>query len=380
VHPVQTTQTGDAYKTQDENRQPQKIRNAFGTYVGWDKYVLGAWGEHDRVIKTRCDFNGGSIEVWHLERWVPVISYVKLLQPQPDRIPALGTQQGRYVHQQEWWQKTSKTFNLLKLPAELRELIYSYAIGSRVEPYPRCSSRGRGRDATAIIERNPNPKLLRLNRQVFEETSHVLYRDCIFMVEHGAVLRKVALNERLSSRLRQLHLRLTHFDYLKLFGFTATAEELDFAPSRSARALRKMDLDLLELSFVPPSLCTKSTLLDSACQKTVVAWILQAAWQWVKGHPVVVRGYIKTRQKVAFDAACAVERRRFELWYRVVEATTRDLEKYDQWLEEVRDDDDGGVSLTDKRSEHKNAMVLEEVVLPPRCRCVVRCSEKTWVP
>lgn len=242
-----------------------------------------------------------------------------------------------------------------------------------------------GQYGMVIKERNPNTRMLYLSKQVYQGSSHILSRDTTFFVQHRGVLSSLlsAEKEPQFSRIRQLELALSHHEFFKTFGFRFNGN-FEYAPSTAAKVLRKMTLNRLELSFNPPSKNPESTLIDGACQKTVVNWILTAAWPWVRGHPVMVTGSVKTKQKAAFEASCSVERKRLEVWrkYRLAAGFTEGtLEEYDEWVKWADDDDDGGGIVLDERGrgmEMGRPPSISVVEVPPVCRCFPPCTLDTW--
>ncbi|KAK5123409.1 hypothetical protein LTR85_002841 [Meristemomyces frigidus] len=361
-----------------KRKRPRPISNTIGTFVGWDKYVFDIWGKPEREVKVRVHWGRG-VQVLHLDMWTTIADYVGLLEPQLDRDTTLATPAGRYNHQWNWWQVNGKKFRLLELPAEVRELIYSFALGDRLEPHPGSKARRRGQHTEVIIQRNPNAGLLQVKHsQLYNEASHILFTHATVFVEHYDVLRIMTRKGPLCDRIRRLELSLSHHDYFELFGFNF-GDELVYPTSRSARALRQLSLTRLVLFLAPPSLTTETRRTDGACQQTVVDWILEAAWTWVRGHPVTVTGYVKSKQKVAFEATCSTERKSFELWQRqrlAVGLTEGTLEEYDEW----QDDEDGGVRLDGSVEGTGGKSVRDDgpMELPPICRCLVPCTVKEW--
>lgn len=365
-------------------RDPSEaVYNQHSTFVGYDRYVFDVWGQPEKVIDVRLGPNG-EIAVWHLERWARFADYVDLVQPQLEQDAALDSAIGRSGHQWNWWLANDQSFRFLDLPAEIRETIYRYAFGQIVEPYPTSKARRRGQNQV-IKERNPSAKILRTNRQVYTESSHILFSYTPFFVEHRGVLKMLLRAPAQCSRIRRLELALSHHDFFRTFGFSFT-DEFRYQSPRIIQALRKMTLNHLELSIAPPSLRTESTWADGACQSIVVDWILEAAWPWVRGHPVKVTGYVKSKQKVAFEALCLVEKRAVEVMrgHRIALGLTEGtLEEYDEWLE-CLEDDDGGVRLDGK--DHHPTVAKEGMQgtgdreLPPQCRCVVPCTQASWDP
>ncbi|KAK6435054.1 hypothetical protein LTR95_008765 [Oleoguttula sp. CCFEE 5521] len=292
--------------------------------------------------------------------------------------------------QAEWWSVNGQSFKLLDLPGELRESIFQFALEGEIEVYPATAKSNRRRWRA----RKPEPTigLLRTNRQVYEEASGVFYRRRLIKVANPMVLRHTLKNTRFATRVQKLELSLNHYDFLRFFGLDRDYPEdrLVYKHRSCAGMLRNVQLTSLELRFVSPGTTTSWNWLDEACQEIVVGWILGAAWEHVKGHPVVLTGHIKTVQKTAFEsanatykAACETKREQYGL----LTSTLKVLD-YDEWLSGAdEDEDDGGVRL---QTETEGELKMEEVTeyngqieswdLPARCSCKVRCAQDTWDP
>ena len=153
-------------------------------------------------------------------------------------------------------------------------------------------------------------------------------------------------------------------------------------PSSAAYNLRKLKLTRLNLNIAPPSPVTASDWLDGACQKTVVDWILAAAWPFVRGHPITVKGFIKTNQKVEFELAAEEQQEIYEVWSKLKMAADGDegtLANYDECCGD--DDEEGGLVVVDRPSvkifEPAEAIITER---KPLCLCRVPCTTETWDP
>ncbi|KAK5130784.1 hypothetical protein LTR08_001674 [Meristemomyces frigidus] len=357
------------------------IRNSVGTFLGFDRYVLFLWGESDKEMQVGVDI-ARTVRVWHMGEWKTVAEFVSLLRPQPDRDSALSSPHGGYSHQSNWWRANGESFRLFDLPAEIRERIYRHALGVRVEPYPTALARRRGRYNTVIKQRNPNSGILRVNRQVHDEASHVLFTHTPFFVEQRGVLRKLFQNVPQFKLIRRLELALSHYDFFKVFGFQFS-ENVQIIHQRSTQALRQMDLKHLELIIAAPSLTTETPWFDGACQTLIVDWILEAAYPWLRGHPVKISGYAKSRQKLAFEGACLAEEKKLGVWRMqqlAVRSTEGTLEEYDEWTEELLEEEEGGVRLDGEPWTEEVSGVPSTLVeaLPPQCECAVPCMMETW--
>lgn len=237
-----------------------------------------------------------------------------------------------------WWRSNGKTFDLLGLPAEIRERIYHFAVQPalplplvvvnggpltandkkelekarrkeawtvRPHRYARWPHRGRVPLATA-----PSVRLLRTNRQVAREAAHVLYRTARFDFDSPRQLEEffcaVGGNFEL---LRRIRLRFGIKDLLRFFGAKlADSEGRAWEPSFAAGHLMYLAGRLLELEIVFPKpdaeVLSTEWLWDEerglGCWTTVVDWVLASARPFVRNLPVVVSGSVDDEQKEAF--------------------------------------------------------------------------------
>jgi hypothetical protein len=203
-----------------------------------------------------------------------------------------------------------------------------------------------------------------------------------FFVEHWKILQKVTDSQSLRSSIRHLEIALSHDAFLCLFRQYVLLENGDAVAhkSRAALALRHMKLTRLRLTIAPPSTTTASGMFDGACQKAAVEWILEAAWPFVRGHPVELSGFVKTSQKETFEAKCDAARTDFEMWHKDnVDAglAERSLVEYHQEV-----DEDGGVLVDDEKRaqmeelEEANRGTIRNPQL--HCSCKVCCTSNRW--
>jgi hypothetical protein len=276
------------------------------------------------------------------------------------------------------------SFEILKLPGELRELIFSFTFGEKIEPWPSARCRKRGWKAIAV-SRAASTNLLLANHQVCKEVTDVMHMQSLFIVEHLSIFSRLVGSRTLRGGIRRLSICLGHENFFKLFGsnYGDTTN-----PLPTVRLLRHMNLKQLVLVIAPPP--KSGEYPYTVCQSSIVDKIFEEALPWISGHPVVVMGWVKQAQKEAFEKKCAQARQQYLEWYETLadkEDVTPPIVGYQEWME-----DDGGVSLlnsdtgitdgaeaggthgeTDSESED-----YEEY--PPRCNCKHSCDYDLWSP
>ena len=109
----------------------------------------------------------------------------------------------------------NKHFDFGRLPAELRNNIYSQAYSTTIRPFKmRKMCPGLGSPFAIPV---PNTSLMLLNRQYYEEASYILFETATFKVNSRPVLRRLICNDLVASQLTNLELSISHEDFLKLF-------------------------------------------------------------------------------------------------------------------------------------------------------------------
>ncbi|KAK1051305.1 hypothetical protein LTR74_016848 [Friedmanniomyces endolithicus] len=346
-----------------------------GKMLGFNEYHVDIWGEElYRVSVSLC--RNGQVRIRHLDGWVKVLEYLYHLKVKIDPHYTDGTPEMRSDLQSQWWRVNGKAFPLLQLPRELRDIIYDYSFGSKIEPYPTNKAR-----LGAKAKPQRGVALMRVNRQVSLEIRSLLGRQTPFLIEHNRIMALLLSSPLRRNHIRRLELALSHKEFINLFGFTFP--DVHYETRWQAKALRGMQLKHLMLRIAAPSLITGSVIFDGACQQVATGWILAAAWPFVKGHPVEVVGFVKRQQRVEFEAACLVVKKRFEQWNRLRVAVGHpegSLADYDQWMVWVDGEEDGGVRLIEESSQEVQRFVPDCQVgeLPPRCECGTPCTAREW--
>ena len=375
--------------------------NARGKFVGFSTYIITLYGEPPKPMRIRLNAHN-DLQVLHLGKWRAVAEFMDHLRS-PTPLTELSTSAGQYNLQFEWWSNNGKSFRLLDLPAEVREAVYRAVCEPRVHPYPTDKARRRGRMGAPISAPQPIAALLQLNRQINQEASHTCFLTVPFYVEHKAVLQRLVADDYAFTNVRKLQISLSHYGFLKFFGFNISIFPggVIHRQSRTHRRnwsekMRALKLDHLDLNFPPPSVITENSALDGACQNIVVDWLLNAAWPFVSVHPIKLTGYVKTARKEAFEASCLADQKAFKSWKELVDATGKapgTWKAYDQWNQELLNEEDGGVSLLEGDAEmgdlEEEKMVAVERFGTPNsgvtqvktltCRCKMPCTIETWV-
>lgn len=281
--------------------------------------------------------------------------------------------------------------NLLKLPLEIREMIYEYLFPDVIHPYPSASCRHlTGLGSAALARLNPDVAALLVNKQYYTEASEVMFRRSRFCIDFLGLLSRLSQSKSLP-RIARMVLILESDDYIKLFDDEQTYKGASFARLPTASIFSKMNLRRLELCLVYPA--PSRIERDDYCQRITVNLVLRTALPYVGWHPVKVYGYLKLDQKRSFEAKCAAMRKRcVPLIFPSGDfLLTNTPFRYLDWvnlkplgcesglpsefLEWERDD--GGVALVESsgRSYYDDEV---EISGEEGCRCQETCSSFSW--
>ncbi|KJX99689.1 hypothetical protein TI39_contig353g00033 [Zymoseptoria brevis] len=276
-----------------------------------------------------------------------------------------------------------RAFPLAMLPAELRDLIYSFTIADKLEPWPLAKCRKRAwyfKANSHIIPIN----LLCVSHRVRQEVTNVMHSHALFIVEHLPIFDRLVQSRPLGSSLRRLSIGLSHEGFFRLFGhsfrdgdieegwFSNSSSHFTPSPRPTVQFLQHMDLKQLVLVISPPP--RSGEYPYTVCQRSIVDKIFEEAFPWISGLPVTVMGWVMQYQKEEFEAKCARARQQYLKWYEdwAYEGETTPLVSYHEW-----EDDDGGVSLVPS-VDTEESEILEE--FPPRCACEHSCDYDLWSP
>ena len=236
--------------------EAQPLHDAEGHFLGSDMYDFLNWADGSRTrTRVRVEANG-DVRVQHLGRWAPVSAWLAGLRapkgPALDMEPAKRPQH-RAGELWDWWKTTGKAFRILDLSAELRDVIYGFYWGNRIEPFPaaRCCKLPTG-EIGRRVPAMPSHGCLYLNHQMHREARDYLFSKVPFFVEHDAILQRITQGTQFG-RVRPLPIRqldvLLHKEELVAIFQRA---------GRTARALREMRLTVLP-TFVSSSGTTNTT-------------------------------------------------------------------------------------------------------------------------
>lgn len=349
--------------------------------IGYDCYIFKPCHNEQPPKSLRVRLFHGNIQLSFCGSWHPVSTYLDEIdtsttlehQPQLD-----------YDRQYYWWRKNGKSFNIMKLPGELRNAIFDMAFPGQAHPFP--SSKCRNRRYLPSFEHS-HTALMRTNRQLHAEASERFYQTTSFLLEHRQLVNKVLNNTHLTSRLRHLRLDLTHSGYLDLFRFRPQDFESHTYVKRQFRELT--DLKSLEIHIQAPSRIAEKSWLQGACQVTAVDMIIRAAMPSIQGLPVTFTGYLKDSQKAAYEDQTAAAREFYLSFKALTIATGTDssLSAFDDFSERMASEERGGVRVDGQEwapapppDLEWAGMTLSGLRDAVWCSCKTRCRRETWDP
>lgn len=356
-----------------------------GTALGYDRYCVEISGGMEKEVQVRV-LRFGQVQVLLSQQWVGASELISDFTRPPSifefrRALTEAEKDIQWKEQWAWWRINGKRFRLLDLPREIRDIIYSFAAGRgpvRAYPHAGCRRIGAALSLT-YTARNPDKAglMMPISKQILEEYRQELFRHRYFYFEHRRLLSQFAECTTVYNRVTRLELSLSHTGYLSLFGFYVN-EEYKWQTSWSAvGALREMRLKEFKFFINCPQRVSCSNLTDDACQRVMCDWIFEAAYDWLKGHPVHVAGWIKTSQKDAFQQKLDDARKEFLDWcrwsgYECVAPMEWDEYEYQE---------DGGVRVDDaseleKESKWPRVRIVEREW--PVCQCNWKCDMASW--
>lgn len=168
--------TFELYVLIHPSSRAKPITDADGIQIGFDEYDFEQWSRPPKPIKVGLSRSGPRI--WYMKQWQPVNAFLEHVKPEWNNDGDFSTSKSvqlRREQQARWWLANGKSFQLLNLPAEIRNIIYGYALGPVVEPYPAARARRLGPSTYTRSASRPNFDLLRTCKLVHKEASDILF-------------------------------------------------------------------------------------------------------------------------------------------------------------------------------------------------------------
>ena len=347
--------------------------------VGYRRYTFAPY-HNDKPPKTmHVRLRSGGIQVFFRGSWKPISAYLNEVGTE-NTVEQFDAELA-LRRQSEWWKNNGKTFDLNKLPAELREIVYGHVLPVMAQPHRRRKCK--------FVAPNHTMALMRTNKRIHDEVKHVLYQTKTFLIQHYPVMTKTVCNKLLQQNIRHLTLSFSNNGYLNLFHFDP--KSITFPFPLIYPELREMKLKTFEFHIATPSY---TQLIENACQVAAVDLILSLAWPSVKGHPIKISGWIKTSQKERIESLANDEKAAFDKWARLEKTLTGEdaatLGQYDVFNARIEEQEHGGVRLDGKAcdddddSEENLGLGLVSMLKTDsvdyylQCRCVTTCSAADW--
>lgn len=362
-----------------------------GVWVGHTAYIFEHWTSLPQEFQILVRPSGRPV-YWDkvLKTWLPLEFWLRRLKPVPRWYELPNNREWadlskeRLAHQFRWWMANGKHFPLLKLPGEIREIIYDHVFPDTIDPCPKSPARRYDRSQRAVLARNINFDLLLTCKQVMSEASKALFSRSTFFVQHAAILRQVTLAPPLQSRVRRLIISFTHEQYLSLFrSYTFDPiGQLQRNKSPSAEAFKFMQLDSLRLLVHRPVAASEqNNMFAGKCQKKFVDWLMSSAWPFVRGQIVEIVGVVKSSQAKEFKEKCKAFKAAFKMWNEFRVADGKEEGRIAEYLQEIDGDDDGGVLLDEaEREQQAGTLNQAQRLMHPdlTCTCRIKCSPELF--
>lgn len=353
----------------------RRDKTRFGLLVNgklFKAYILQIFGEPDEQILAKPGPVVVSILRGHqLLTNVEQIMHTASKLPNPlDEIdiPVELRQARACEAQRRWWAINGKSFGLLQLPRELRELIYSQLCGLKIMPYLHRSSRIMHMGDMCLIA------MMLTNRQIHHEVSDHISVYKHFYFRHKSFLRTALQDPSLMARIKHLCLAFEPDHYLLFFGTDSDACQRRLLPDPQARRLRRLTLTSLRISLMA-SHSTRASSVDltsDLCCRCIRLLIMEVVWPYVRGHACSLSTDFAPDERAFFASRATAERSRYIDWRQGAAAQglpNVTLEAWDGWVAWFDVDFDGGVSVLDGVKS----------VQPQQSESLTCCAE-SWSP
>ena len=195
-------------------------------------------------------------------------------------------------------------FPMMELPAELREMIFSFAMLRIVEPYEMMCNK----PDKHIPLPKPNMSLTLVNKQIHTEAMAILFSQATFSFRHYVQIMRFLdiISEANFFAVRSIELKLDHESLLKAAGIDIRRSETHlFNPQRSLLGHTSppdaLQLQHLRICFPHPREHYDSWELDRVCQRIYCNWAFMALHRIIKDIPrLELEGCIKDDQKAVW--------------------------------------------------------------------------------
>ena len=346
---IQCIENFGIHLTVTRKADAREVHNDEGVWTGYNRYTFSVWGKFEESISVRLEVNG-KVRIFYSRQWCTISRFMDKFHHHDvtgEDPPAALTPDQKQVlwnNMFRWWMANKKVFRFLNLSPEIREMIYGLLFGTQqVEPYPmyRCNKRPK-RTRAMIAVTQPSLNLLRVNRRIHEEASHVLFRNVTLLIEHAGIFVSVLKNTSLCTQVRSLKLALDLEDYLMVFG--GKTKKYPTPPLHySCSSLRIMKLRHLELQIPPPCEGSDIHRATGFWREEKVEEMFNLVWCFIKGHNVQITGSLDPSQRTELESKCRTELETYHKWRELepLGYEVGSLKEYDEWAKE----EEGGVRL-----------------------------------
>lgn len=264
---------------------------------------------------------------------------------------AMKFSENQYEEQLLWWKSNKQSFRLLDMPGELRDAIYLQIIGPTILPDLHASqtvsgrglSYGRATGSQKHCDPNieaPNMAIMRVNRQVWREVSHVAARDSqkrLRMVGYNNfdtarrgpsssltdIAGKWLTSAPQTGFFRKLQLEMSAASYFESIGIKPTAGNplaraaggFSLSILRKFTALRELDFRFIGPKH-PDSVCPWALINNTckkgehSCQKRWIDWFFILGWDVLK--------HLRQNNKIRYTLSGCVKTSSRQYWERVL--------------------------------------------------------------